>query len=276
MKDFLNDTKDPVERLWASEVLSKFPNYGVFWNKYIGFRDESNVLRPYKLKYNSNMAKQRKREIRDFFDRLNMHHYTLFCNLAGAHHQYEIILNEENIENPNQKYFIHWEAFDNVYIKLGNSLFQVDDLWKIVLTLNGNWTTLPRRHLGGLTRYHYSLRELLKQNRNTKLWKSYIRTNNIIKDVRNEIVHFARKAGSYLPGFGFLLPFKKNVSNRVYPPRINKTWLHQVRYKKFLETSVKAKEDIDLVESTIDAFYDVMMKEIDLFLTNNNVKVIYP
>ncbi len=130
MKNFERDSKDCIEQLFKKRILKKFPLYATFWNIFIGNKEKA-PLKPYGLKIPASL-KTRKKDIASTYLEITYSHYTLFCHLAGAHFQLKELKRSLKYKNPWEKHFRHWEHFEVFYIHLGNAMYQVYHLWKLL------------------------------------------------------------------------------------------------------------------------------------------------
>jgi predicted small secreted protein len=264
MGDFLHDTLDPIERKYGKIIVVNFPNYAIFWNKYVGVRLDGNMIRPYKLIYDRTIGVNEKKVIRNNFNLINMYHYSIFTNLVGSYIQYDDIVASKYMKSVDVMHTRHWDAFETFYIKLGNVLNINAALWSLILELNGKYNSS----------FNKSFQQYLISNRKKNIWSEYIRFNNIVKIIRNDVVHFSRIAGSYIQGIGFFTPYRKRYPSKpIGQDRPKKTWAEQIRSKEFMQTDYKVKRDLSNCEKLLDKMYTLLIVELDLYITNSKIKV---
>ena len=184
MKNFSSDTKDSIERLYQSTILTNFPNYALFWNKFVGVKfSKSRNLLPYGLKYPTGMSASQRKDISLNYRELTISHYTLFCQLAGAHFQLEE-LKKYPIKHSRLSYFRHFEHFESCYLHLGIVFDQMYHLWGILFYLQGR----------GRNKIRGKLETYLTGKRKKYMWIKFKKLNSDSIELRNNITHFARGA----------------------------------------------------------------------------------
>jgi hypothetical protein len=62
--------------------------------------------------------------IREGYEEICIAHYTLFCQLAGAHHQMKQAVEALQI-GERERHFLFWEACDNFYQHLQNAIYMM-------------------------------------------------------------------------------------------------------------------------------------------------------
>src|SRR3989338_2337327 len=129
---FPQDTYDAVERLYGAKICPYFPNYGKFWELFIGRDASTNSHRWYPFQFAPSTAASEKKRISKWREELCMAHYSLFCNLAGAHFQSEELKKALAESKTQETFFKHWEHFECFYIRIGNCFYQMQHLWDII------------------------------------------------------------------------------------------------------------------------------------------------
>lgn len=173
MQRFPDDSQDSVERLYASQILSHFPNYGRFWERLVGQRadPESGMLRPYGLVYPGSIRKRQQNRMDREYELLCMQGYSVFVHLAGAHFQLEELGRALTLEDESSRHFRHWEAYDVGLLHLGTSLSLGKGLVSMVAHLTGR-------------------QELIERVIGHRLWKGLDRS---VRLPRNDVVHYSRR-----------------------------------------------------------------------------------
>src|SRR5437879_1360558 len=122
MKNLFTDTKDAVEKKWGKTVHKHYPEYSNFWNEFIGVRDSAKARRLiwYKYEYPKAWDRNKKNRFTQNIEELFMAHYSLFCNLAGAHFQLKNCIKSLNTTNTTDMHFKYWESFECCYQHMGN------------------------------------------------------------------------------------------------------------------------------------------------------------
>lgn len=235
MKRFPEDTKDRIEQLFAPIILKCFPYYGKFWSEFIGVRNgESERLLPYKIQFPASILQQEKDLFKVIHEIICMAHYSQFCQLAGAHFQYNEALKALKIVDSDVGYFCFWEAFENFYMHIGNARNEVAHILACLVKINPNLPT--KNGKPDLTKY-------LKNNGRNDLVNKFKKLNDDVIKIRNNIVHYARGANILLNGKFYLrLPIEKDP-----------LWSKQLSTPdQIQEVTLKMKKDLKTVESIIN------------------------
>lgn len=223
---FPEDTLDEVEQLFADKVLILFPQYGDFWEEFIGRRLESNVaLRPYGLKFASIVDDLMRSKVEISYNRLVVRHYSLFCELAGAHYQQDettAALLEMDVA---RRHFLFWESFCNFYQHLGNARNLLRGIWIEVCEITNKKETLE----GYLTRTEKrELRDALD------------RFEREVITIRDNLVHSMRSFSvSDSEGYMIPLPIIDNPEPFMEP-------------KQAIDASTKMRNDINKLEELLN------------------------
>lgn len=261
-KHFYKDTKDCIEQLYKHEILKKFSSYGICWDRFIGVNEnqKTGYLRPYGLIIPPSLRTKAK-EIRTAYLEFSYAHYTLFCHLAGAHFQLKELKKSLRIKNAKKRHFRHWEHFEVFYLHLGICIYQVYHLWALIFLLEGR---LKRDAKGEIHGAKKALKELLMKNRKKYLSVLIDKMDNKIKILRDNITHFARGAHRILPNGDYAIPYK--IKENVH-------WDGQLKTYNYIETTMKAKTDLDNLESLFDRLHKVMIIKFQDYMLKNKIVV---
>ena len=249
---FIQKTKDAIEQLYGPEIIKLFPNYSIFWKKFIG-DPKKDVPVPYGLIFPSTITK-RQEYIEEIYDEICMGHYSLFCHLAGTHFQLENLKKILKLTDFKRKYFEHWETFEVCYFHLGCVFYQMYHLWSLIFVLKKE----------GKASIKKKLKNYLDRVGQGSLRKKIDKLDEEIKELRDNIVHFSRVASEV--HFGeFYIPLKTT----------RKTWEKQHQTEEWLETSRKIEKDLQETEILINSIHDLLIKEFGEFLRTNDIKINY-
>lgn len=256
---FIQQTRDIIEQLYGSEITKLFPNYSVFWEKFIG-DPKKDIPVAYGLIFPSDIAAERHEEVEKIYDEICMAHYSLFCHLAGTHFQSENMKGILKLDDFKRKYFEHWETFEVCYIHLGSAFYQMYHLWGLIFLLR-NEVTIDKRG-----RFQPSiktkLKDYLKNLSQDSLCEKIDKLDEEIKNLRDNIVHFSRVASEV--HFGeFYIP-------KMIEPE---AWKKQHEKEEWLETSRKIRKDLEETEKLINSIHDFLIREYGDFLTTNKIKI---
>jgi hypothetical protein len=255
MKEFLTDTQDLIEQLYGPTILTNFPNYAQFWNKFIGVKtSQNNVLLPYGLKFPVLYPKPQKQFLNMKYRELSMSHYSLFCHLAGTRFQLHE-LQGNPIINTGESYFRHFEHFESCYMHLGTVFYQNYHLWDILFEVKGVSTGRSKS----------DLKNYLITKRKKYLWEKLEKLSSSSVDLRNNITHFARGASIIADG-------------RCFVPVLNRKdvhWENQWKFRDWIDTKIKAEQDLTAVERFLDQLHACLIDELENYLKNANIKVRY-
>jgi hypothetical protein len=246
----LQNSKDAIEQLYGNDILKHFPNYEVFWEKFIG-NPNAEQIEPYRYTLPPNVDSNEKNRILREYERVQMVHYSLFCHLAGAHFQLKELENTKNIQDPKERFFRHWEHYEVGYMHLGSVFYMLESLWKIVLKLKG---------------YPKGFREVeayLGSKGKNKLIKRLDEVKNVVKIRRDQAVHYGRMFARPHKG-RFYVPLK--VHKDMKWSEVNKT-------TKWIETVVKLREDIIETEKLVNALHEILISEYEDFIISKKIRI---
>jgi hypothetical protein len=248
----LQDSKDVIEQLYGDIILSHFPNYEVFWRQFIG-NPNADEPKAYEYKFPAEMSPEEKESIKGKYEKIRVTHYSLFCELAGAHFQLQEMKNSEKLENLKDKYFRHWEHFEAGYLHLGSIFYMLDELWNIVLKL----TRAGNKKLNVAFLVSEGKQELADSLKNTE---------ETVKTLRDLVVHRGRAFTSFTHKGKFYIPIK--VSREM-------NWSTSIKCNENIETTQKLQEDIDATERLLNDLHDFLISEYENFLKTKNVQIDY-
>lgn len=245
---FPEDSLDCIEKLFAQEILLHFPEYGRFWERFIGrdFDPGDRRLKPRSWKFPVGANSTEIQRISDAHERIAMIHYGIFCHLAGAHFQISEARAALKESDVSWRYFHFWEAFEAFYQHLGNARNAVHGLDKCVTELA---EIKPLRLLAFLAAQgHAAL---------AARWRKFDADAQCIRD---NIVHFARGAHVPMNGSFFIpLPVKRNASWSDY--------LERKRPAPMQEATIKMEADLVKLESLTNDTLSVVHKMLQDFLS---------
>ena len=246
----LQDSKDPIEQLYGDDVLKYFPNYELFWVKFIG-NPTAKRAEPFKYLFPSDMLPHEKDRILREYERIQMVHYSLFCHLAGAHFQLEELENTENIHGSKERYFRHWEHYEVGYTHLGSVFYMLNALWKTVLKLK---------------KYPGNLRELKKyliSQEKGGLVKKLDEVEAAVKIRRDQAVHYGRM-------FAWFYKDKFYVPLEVHRDMM---WSESMKTVKWVRTNIKLSEDIIETEILINELHNFLITEYRDFINEEKIQI---
>jgi len=253
---FPADTLDRIEKLFADEILKNFPYYGIFWEKFVG-RDENNtsLLLPYRLEFPSNMSHAEKEAILNAHNNICLFHYSLFCQLAGAHFQLEQTVAALNEKDPQERHFLFWEAFDNFYTHLGNARFQMLNLWEETCKITCMTLRYPPDENG--------LKQYLQDNSQNDLVNKIEKIKENVIKLRNNLVHYARNAFILIEGKYFIpLPIKRD-------PKLSE----MLNHREAQEVTKKMEFDLMEFEKMLNEILPFIAKELDKGFDMKGIKI---
>jgi hypothetical protein len=265
MKHFPEDTRDPIEQIYARKILRRFPKYGEFWNRFVGIKDRGTYLLPYGLRIPGTISVPERKQIRQAYEEICMAHYSLFCHLAGAHFQVDKLRVLSPLSSK-WSWLKHWETFESVYLHLGICFNEVYHLWDLVFLMRGQ---LGRKKDGTIGRTSggpspSSLRESEFRNaRKLRIFKDFKHLSNEISARRNNITHYSRGAS-------------RSIRSKIYVPvyvRQNVPWRMEFRAKKWWETSLKASLDLRRTECAVNSNHEVLITSLEDYLSNKGIRI---
>lgn len=249
MVKFPQDTYDAVEKLYGNVICQQFPNYGKFWELFIGRNVSTKSPQWYLFRFPSSITSAERKRIMKWREELSMAHYSLFCNLAGAHFQAEE-LRKSLLECKTQEtFFKHWEHFECFYIHIGNCFYQTFHLWDILPKFADQKLALPRfqkqKGLIGISQTRFKI-------------------------LRDNMVHYARIA-------------HRQMENAYYIPRLIRKgstekgsmelWSQQLKRKRWQRTDSRLKFDLQLTERALNRIHGKFIREFEKILSSRRITV---
>lgn len=274
MKDLFSDTKDIIERKWARMIDKKFPAYALFWNEFIGVRTKtsSQILLPYKYQFPSTWTSIAKKKYLQDLEELAMAHYSLFCNLAGAHFQIDECVASLGLAEDEERHFHYWESFEVCYQHMGNAINYFYLFWDKIFALTNN--PIRRNTNGDLNKTTVSnaienyFRSQRKYSLHKKLKQEFGRKGQIVI-IRNNTVHFARVASWSLSTNGrvfYFLPYKLQSNTR---------WTKKTKVKKGIMADKKAVKHLSELEVLLNLSEELAIKKLRTYLQTEGISIKY-
>lgn len=248
----LTDSKDVIEQLYSDAVLKYFPNYEVFWRQFIG-NPNAEKPEPYTYNYPQTMRDEEKEVIQERYEKVQITHYSIFCQLAGSHFQLEELKASENIKYPKAKYFRHWEHFEVGYLHLGSVLYMLQELWNIIIKLKC------------VSREKFGETFLISRNENV-LAQKLKEIQEDVKTIRDLMVHRGRAFTSFHHKEKFYIPLKVNK---------NMLWSQSINAQEMIETSKKLEEDILETEKLLNELHILLISDYEDFIKTKNIQIDY-
>jgi hypothetical protein len=248
----LHDSRDAIEQFYGDDILKHFPNYEAFWRQFIGNPNSEKPV-PYEYVFPSNMNSAEVSFIRKHYERIQIAHYSIFCQLAGAHFQLSKLQESGVLKDPREKYFKHWEHFEAGYLHLGSVFYLLEELWNIVIRLKGS------------SRHKFS-EEFLGSMKKDKLALRLETTRKNVKTMRDLVVHRGRAFTSFLHKGKFYIPLEVDMSM---------VWSQYIAVQEFIETTEKLYEDITEVEELLNDLHAFLISEYTDFIKTKNIHIDY-
>jgi hypothetical protein len=246
----LKESKDVIERLYSGIILLHFPNYEVFWGRFIG-NPKQPVPKPYEYKFPQTMNTDQVCILRDRIEKIQIVHYSIFCQLAGSHYQLGEMKSSLRLESA-QRYFGHWEHFEAAYMHLGSIFYMLTELWNILLK-----SRKPK------VKFDYAF--LLDEGQ-TELSERYARTQEKIKTLRDVLIHRGRAFTSFQHSGNFYIPLE--ITYEII-------WSSSIKLNEMIDTVHKLEEDLADMESLLNELHVLLIKEFEQFLSTNKIEVVY-
>lgn len=108
------------------------------------------------------------------------------------------------------------------------------------------------------------LKELLIKYRKKYLSVLIDKMDNKIKILRDNITHFARGAHRILPNGDYAIPYRIKE---------NAHWVEQLKTNNYIETTIKAKIDLENLESLFDGLHNMMIGKFQNYMHRNRIVV---
>lgn len=272
MKSLCTDSKDVVEKKWAEVVCRLYPTYALFWNEFIGVRTKlsANKLLWYRYSYPKSWSTYQKQQYEHNLEELFMAHYTLFCNLAGAHFQHNECIASLKRKNIEEMHFRYWEAFECCYQHMGNARNYFYLFWDKIFAACDN--PISKRTNGDvdISKVSKEIEKLFRSKRKLKLYKAiekeFGRKGQIII-IRNNTVHYARVASWLVArNVGYALPYK------LYP---NVRWTQKKHPSSGILAHKKIEEHLKNLETIINEAEEIAITYFRNYLQNKKIIIQY-
>jgi hypothetical protein len=250
---FPENTNDSVERLYAPAILPTFPNYGRFWENFVGqhIDDETGALGAYPIILSEEIPERQRANLLRQYELLRMQNYSIFVHLAGAHYQAEQLRDSLAMEDGNRRHFCHWEAFDVALMHLGTGLALAKAMMYGADQLIGSDHLLHR-----LMHHHH--------------WKPLGRA---IRKPRNDEVHYSRRLHRSNTTTGAFEVLK----DRYYERR--QAWSQDLRLieddSKWIPADEKLKTDIMGIEEMFNDVWGILIEALTHHMQKTNTQLQY-
>jgi hypothetical protein len=247
-----------IERAYSADVLNLFPEYGCFWQKFIGVKSHSDFpgrIFSYGLRFPSDFEEGERTHIGQVYEEITMAHYSLFCHLAGAHFQIRQLERTIGLSNPQTNQIEHWEAFEVTYLHLGIVFNETHHLWNLLATLKDASTNSGTQ----------LMKNVLVAANKPKIYTEFEQLEIDIKARRNNVTHYSRGA-SWIWNGKLYVPLKQTQ---------NTPWTVELQGKEWIETLPKAKTDLRYVEITINSIHAHLIELFETFLNEKRILVDY-
>ena len=242
---FPKDTRDEIEQMFADKVLTEFPSYGKFWEKFVGVDVNrlSESLWPRPPKFPTGYEDAEKEDFEKTQIWIARVSYGIFCNFAGAHYQLEQYLKQIPIKDRGA-FFRAIEAVECAYLHIGDVAYGLERLW------------------GKIRKYSYHKEKLGKylvsQGRGKYLLELMDEPKKIIRD---EIVHFGRHV------------FR--ITDKIYLPLTvpkEKLW-SEANVSSWIPADVKLKDHITVASKACEDAYQIFIKLLSTYLQNEGIEI---
>jgi len=258
IRGFVRRTLDPIEKLYAKKICSNVPNYIKFWDDFIDGRldQESGMIKPYDYVFPAGFQDPQK-AWRIIYT-IIMLNFTIFTNIAGAHFQLENLRKALKLSSRSKKrHFLHWEAFEIGYVRLGNISYYITSIWGKMRKLDTS--IIEKKILEYLDRHgRSSVAEKLRD-----IYGDSER-DGPIRIYRNNFVHFSRNLRLKFSDGYYYVP--------VYLGR-RLTWLDQLEYDRFARCDIKLEKDIEKVEIMFNEIEGFFYDSLEKYICNNGITI---
>lgn len=244
MQKFPKDTKDDLEKEYGDRVLEKFPVYGKFWEKFIGYdnsyKDSILPRKPIFPKNYSNINMKKFLETQLWLSKVS---YSIFCNIVSLEKQLEEYKNSSKNLDINS-YFWTMESLECAYFHIGNISFGLESIWG----------KLKNKKLLEQKYHELKLEDFLITKNNEKNFHE-LRYGEAQR-FRNSIVHNFRNIHTVMDG-KYYFPSVTDPNKFLWSDMKFDAWvLGSLKLKLHIELALKACEDvystfIPLIESYI-------------------------
>lgn len=245
MQEFPKDSRDDIEIRYADHVLSLFPSYKDFWEKFVGIEtNNKDSLLPRNPVFTILYGQKKRRKIRKFQLWLSKVNYSIFCNLVSSCNQYNEYMKTLPITND---HFFFWamESYEIAYFHIGNVIFELREIWN----------KLKERAIVSPNVQGKYLSNFLGTK--SKNWDIL---NDEPREFRNCLVHNFR----YIFALGEELYFPDKTDS-------NKIMWQEMNFKYFIKGSKKLKSHIELTFKSCEDIYVKIIPLIDSYFKKRGV-----
>lgn len=271
MKSF-NEGKDNIEILFKNSILQRFPNYAIFWEKFIGYRDDALPnLQPYGLKFPKNYSKTKRQKVEKIHLEINQIHHHIFCSLSGAHYELNNYLSNY-LSSGAKSVFIRHNSLNSFYFHIGVCRDMINRLVKyILIELANENIRKPIKcdkckkpiEFGYLNAFHEYLKD-----KDDELAKRFDEWKSRINKIRSRLSHYG--------SIGKLINNREEFIPKKFSKK--KHWFddHEEMNKGNIET-VKYSLDNDLkeTEELLNILYDLFISKFEEFLEREKILINY-
>lgn len=253
MISFPQDSLDAVERKCGAEISVNFPNYGKFWEMFIGQNPATSRIRWRPVEYPKTLGHQARRRFEAWREELHMAHYSLFCNLAGCYYQLSELINVTKSPITQEVLFKHWEYFECFYLRLGNCFYQVFHLWDVLARLN-----------------HLRRADYVRRERIERKWNRFKNYHEKSSTLRDNLVHYSRVANKQIED-AFYVPLvikEGDIQNN-----IQELWTRQLKRKRWIRTSTKMHMDLSDAQRHFNELHSLFIRQYGKYLRQNRIKI---
>lgn len=213
--------------------------------------ENAETVEPYIYQYPTTMPTDEKKLFQERCEKIQITHYSIFCELAGSHFQLRELIFANNITN-NEKYFKKWEHFEVGYLHLGSVFYLVEVLWNILF------------HLIGASRQKFG-EEFLLSIGEKKLAEKLVKTRENVKTIRDLMVHRGRAFNSLTQGDEFYIPY--NVDK-------NMMWSKSIDAHERTEITKRLKWNIIQTELLLNDLHELFIDKYEKLIESNNITII--
>ena len=249
----LKNSKDAIEQLYESEVLRDFPNYEIFWERFIGNPD-SETAEPYEYNYPKAVTGDERKKIDESYLKIQMSHYTLFCHIAGVFFQIKELQKALELSDCNEKYFRCCEHFETGYMHIGSIFYVMETFWCTILKTLGHKE--GKKGLGKVITF-------LKGKKRGDLVQKLCEVNENIMDRRHLPVHFSRVFIKWHHG---LLYVPKKVNEIMLWPEGKST-------TEWKQGDKQLANDLLRVQRLLNDLHEVLIEEYAAFIERKGIVI---
>lgn len=251
---------DNAERLYAEEILIRFPNYAVLWADLIGNQDLQKPRR-FGLEFHDELSEVARDKLNEQWDYMCQAHYTVLCKL-GSMHDYLCEAKEAlklPLNDPRRE-VDHRRAFDSFYSAFGG----VEEIYKSMFTKILRYNDRPQKRLYDKQSPNKSF---LHQNKKClEAWKKVL---HIYGTLRRHIDHFVRPPFRLTENGDYVI---KEITSEDIDRKL--TWSQiQNSGRRDVSTTSLLEEHLEIVETALNVLHELLVREVKEFFKRNNLKV---